>query len=144
MQQKNKTNYALKNSIAYRMIRGANKVNKMLNKKLSSYNIAIEQRATLEIIKFESNDNQTTIANLLGKDKATISRSIDSLEKKGLVKKFGIIGDKRSNSIELTEAGEQVLNDTLDEITSYRESLNKKLTAEELDMFFRIIDKLEL
>ncbi len=137
-------NYALKNSIAYRLIRAANNVNKTLNNKLSPYDIAIEQRATLEIIKFEPHANQTTIANLLGKDKTTISRSLNSLEKKRLVKKSGISGDKRSNKVELTKEGESILEETISEITSYRESLNEKLTQEEIEMFFKIIDKLEL
>ncbi|MGB0990788.1 MAG: MarR family winged helix-turn-helix transcriptional regulator, partial [Halarcobacter sp.] len=116
--------YALKNSIAYRFIRAANSVNKTLNNKLSPYDIAIEQRATLEIIKFEPNVNQTMIANLLGKDKTTISRSLNSLEKKGLISKSEITGDKRSNKVELTKEGEIILDETIDEVTSYRESLN--------------------
>ena len=136
--------YALKNSIAYRFIRAANSVNKTLNNKLSPYDIAIEQRATLEIIKFEPNVNQTMIANLLGKDKTTISRSLNSLEKKGLISKSEITGDKRSNKVELTKKGEDILDKTIDEVTSYRESLNSKLTEEEIESFFKILNKLEL
>lgn len=75
-------NYALKDSIAYRLIRSSNSVVNSLNRILSAYDIAIEQRATLEIIKYEPDVNQTKIANLLGKDKTTISRSLNSLEKK--------------------------------------------------------------
>ena len=137
-------NYALKNSIAYRLIRGANNVNKTLNRELSSYQIAIEQRATLEIIKFEPNANQTTISNLLGKDKTTISRSLDSLEKKGLIKKSDALDDRRSKKVELTPKGESILDETLAKVASYRESLNDKLTKEEIEMFFRVIDKLGL
>ena len=137
-------NYVLKNSIAYRFLRGANNVNKILNKILSPYNIAIEQRATLEIIKFEENVNQTTIANLLGKDKTTISRSLNSLEKKELIRKTEAIGDKRSNNIELTNAGEVILENTFDDVTSFRESLNNKLTKKEIEIFFKILNKLEL
>ena len=137
-------NYALKDSIAYRFIRSANSVNQTLNKKLSPYGIAIEQRATLEIIKFEPNANQTTIANLLGKDKTTVSRSLNSLEKKGLIKKSEVSDDKRSNKVELTKEGESILEDTVKEITSYRESLNSKLTQQEIEVFFKIMDKLEL
>jgi len=136
--------YALKHSIAYRLIKGANNVNIKLNKKLNPYNIAIEQRATLEIIKFESNVNQTTIANLLGKDKTTISRSLNSLEKKGFIKKSETVGDKRSNNIELTHEGEIILDTTLSEVTSFRELLSNRLTKEEHDLFFKIMDKLEL
>ncbi|PLY07769.1 MAG: hypothetical protein C0625_04175 [Arcobacter sp.] len=137
-------NYALKDSIAYRLIRGANSVNKTLNKKLCSYEIAIEQRATLEIIKYEEDVNQTRIATLLGKDTATISRSLDSLEKKGLVSKSEQSGDRRSKKVEITKKGESVLEETLLEVGSYRESLNSKLTQDEIEAFFKIMNKLEL
>lgn len=74
--------YLLKNSMGYQINKTANAINMQLNKILAKYNIAVEQRATLEIIKFENNVNQTMIAQLLGKDKTTISRSLLALEKK--------------------------------------------------------------
>ena len=138
-------NYALKDSIAYQLIKSSNSVIQSLNKKLSTYDIAIEQRATLEIIKFEPNVNQITIAKLLGKDKATISRSLSSLEKKGLIQKEeNAQHDKRSNRFKLTQKGEEILENTLPEVTVYRESLNAQLTQEEHDMFFHILHKLKM
>lgn len=137
--------YALKDSIAYRFMRGANSINQNINKKLHPDDIAIEQRATLEIIKFESNVNQTTIAKFLGKDKTTISRSLNSLEKKGfIVRESDIENDKRSNKIVLTSKGESILEDTFEKVTTFRESLSSKLTKEERDFLFKIFDKLEL
>lgn len=138
-------NYALKDSIAYRLIRSSNKAVNSLNKTLSQYDIATEQRVTLEIIKHEPEVNQTKIAKLLGKDKATISRSLNSLEKKELItKKSDTEKDKRSNKIELTKKGEEILEKTLADVTAYRESLNSKLSIQEQKMFFEILDKLEL
>lgn len=137
-------NFTLKNSIAYRFIRGANSINKTINTKLKPFDIAIEQRVTLEIIKFKTNVNQTSIASLLGKDKTTVSRSLNSLEKKGLIKRTETLGDKRSNNIELTYEGEEILENTISEVESFRESLNQKLNKEEIKAFFKIIDKLEL
>lgn len=136
--------YALKDSIPYRITRAANKVNKTINKKLSHYNIAIEQRATLEMIKFEEDLNQMKIANLLNKDKTTISRSLNSLEKKGFITKTEIIDDKRNNKVELTQKGESTLEDTLEYVSAYREFLSSKLSDEEIKIFFKIMDKLEL
>ena len=138
-------NYALKDSIAYRLIRSSNSVVNSLNKRLNPYDLAIEQRATLEIIKFEPNVNQTKIAKLLGKDKTTISRSLNSLEKKELIVKINDKeNDKRSNKIKLTKKGEEILEQTLDDVTTFREALNSKLSEEEHKMFFEILDKLEL
>jgi len=137
--------YALKDSIAYRFIRGANSINQNLNKVLHPESIAIEQRATLEIIKFEPNVNQTTIAKLLGKDKTTISRSLNSLEKKGfIIRVADVDNDKRSNKIVLTPKGEAILENTFDKVTAFREKLNEKLTKKEHDLLFEILDKLEL
>lgn len=138
-------NYALKDSIAYHLLRSANAVSQRLNKELSSYDIAIEQRATLEIIKHEDNVNQTTIAKLLGKDKATISRSLSSLEKKELIyKEQSAQSDKRSNRFKLTDKGEEILEKTLPVVKAYRESLNTQLSAEEHKIFFDILQKIKL
>lgn len=137
--------YALKDSIAYRLIRSSNSVVQSLNKKLQPFDIAIEQRATLEIIKFEPDVNQTKIAELLGKDKGTISRSLNSLEKKELIIRVNDTdNDKRSNKIFLTKKGEEILEQTFPEVTTFRESLNSKISNQELENFFKILDKLEL
>lgn len=138
-------NYALKDSIAYRLIRSSNSVVNSLNKELLAYSIAIEQRTTLEIIKHEPNVNQTKIAQLLGKDKTTISRSLNSLEKKELItRKSDIKNDKRSNRIKLTKKGEKILDETLSHVTGFREKLNERISKEEYELFFKILDKLEL
>ncbi|WP_417334321.1 MarR family winged helix-turn-helix transcriptional regulator [Halarcobacter sp.] len=138
-------NYALKDSIAYRLIRSSNSVVNSLNKILSAYDIAIEQRATLEIIKYEPNVNQTKIAQLLGKDKTTISRSLNSLEKKELItRESDTQNDKRSNKIKLTKKGERILEETLPYVNDFREGLNSKISEKEHKLFFEILDKLEL
>ena len=136
--------YSLKNSIAYRITRAANNIHKTINNKLSPFGIAIEQRATLEMIKFEENVNQTTISNLLSKDKTTISRSLNSLEKKGLISKSETLDDKRNKKVALTQKGESILEETTPHISHFRESLASKLTDEEIKMFFKIMDKLGL
>ncbi len=136
--------YSLKNSIAYRITRAANNIHKTINKKLSPYGIAIEQRATLEMIKFEENVNQTTISNLLSKDKTTISRSLNSLEKKGLITKTETVDDKRNKKVALSQKGESILEETIPHVSHFRESLSSKLTDEEIKMFFKIMDKLGL
>lgn len=136
--------YKLKNSIAYRITRAANKIHRTINKKLSPFDVAIEQRATLEMIKFEENINQITIANLLNKDKTTISRSLMVLEKKGLLTKTETIDDKRSNKVELTQKGEYILEESKEVVSKYRESFVSKLSKEEIEVFFKIMDKLDL
>ena len=89
--------YELEKSIGFKINQTANKLNNKFNLLLQTYDIAPEQRATLEIIKYEKDVNQTKIAQILGKDKTTISRTLATLEKKGFISKIQI--DKRTNQI---------------------------------------------
>ena len=78
--------YELERSIGFKINQTANKINNKYTKMLQPFNIAPEQRAALEIIKYESDVNQTKIATILGKDKTTISRTLNTLETKGFIK----------------------------------------------------------
>ena len=89
--------YDLESSIGFKINQTANKINNKFNTVLQKYDIAPEQRAALEIIKYEKEVNQTKIANILAKDKTTISRTLASLEKKGFILKKQI--NKRTNLI---------------------------------------------
>lgn len=134
--------YILKDSIGYRINKVANNINKELNQILSKYDIAVEQRATLEMIKFEENVSQTMIAQLLGKDKTTISRSLNSLEKKGLIIKSEIQNDKRVNVIKLTPKGENILEQSQNDINTYRKKIHASLQTHETLFLFNCLDKI--
>lgn len=135
-------NYALRKSIGYSLSRCANTINQDLNKILLPFGIAIEQRATLEIIKFETDVTQTIIANILGKDKTTICRTLNALEKKGFITRNDSHNDKRSKTIQLTSEGEEILQQTHTTISAFRQQLNDKLSPEELASLFNSLDKL--
>lgn len=135
--------YILKNAIGYRINKVANNMNTQLNKMLAKYDIAVEQRATLEIIKFEKDVKQTTIAQLLGKDKTTISRSLNVLEKKGLIFKDEIQNDKRIKVIKLTPKGEEVLEMTQESMNQFREKLHTSLQTHEILFLFNTLDKID-
>lgn len=74
--------YGLEQSLGFKISKISNKINNKFNKLLQKYDIALEQRATIEIIKYRKDVNQTEIAAILEKDKTTISRTLASLEKK--------------------------------------------------------------
>lgn len=135
--------YILKDAIGYRINKVANNINTQLNKILAKYDIAVEQRATLEIIKFEKDVKQATIAQLLGKDKTTISRSLNVLEKKGLIFKDEIQNDKRIKVIKLTHKGEEVLEGTQKSMNMFREKLHTSLQTHEILFLFNTLDKID-
>ena len=134
--------YELEKSLGFRINRTANKINNKYNQILQAFDIAPEQRATLEIIKYESEVNQTKIANILGKDKTTISRTLNTLENKNLITKSQI--DKRTNLIQLTQKGEEILNESFSSVKNFRTNLTSKLNEEELKQLFSLLEKVIL
>ena len=131
--------YELEKSIGFKINQTANKLNNKYNQLLQEYDIAPEQRATLEIIKYEADVNQTKIANILGKDKTTISRTLNTLEKKGFITKSQ--KDKRTNLIEITLKGENILNNSSTKVNSFRKNLISKLNDDEVVNLILLLEK---
>ena len=131
--------YELEKSIGFKINQTANKLNNKYNQLLQEYDIAPEQRATLEIIKYETDVNQTKIANISGKDKTTISRTLNTLEKKGFITKSQ--KDKRTNLIEITLKGEDILNNSSTKVNSFRKNLISKLNDDEVTNLILLLEK---
>ena len=130
--------YDLEESIGFKINQTANKFNHLLQ----NYNIAPEQRATLEIIKYEADVNQTKIASILAKDKTTISRTLATLEKKGFIEKEQI--DKRTNIIKLTFEGEKILENSNHCIQEFRKDLFSNLNMEEANKLIELLEKVSI
>ncbi|MDD2290908.1 MAG: MarR family winged helix-turn-helix transcriptional regulator [Aliarcobacter sp.] len=134
--------YELEKSLGFKINQTANKLNNKYNQLLQSFDIAPEQRATLEIIKYEADVNQTKIANILGKDKTTISRTLNTLENKNLITKSQI--DKRTNLIQLTQKGEDILNNSFSSVKDFRKKLTSNLSEEEINQLVSLLEKVAL
>lgn len=134
--------YELEKSIGFKINQTANKLNNKYHQLLQSFDIAPEQRATLEIIKYEADVNQTKIANILGKDKTTISRTLNTLENKNLITKSQI--DKRTNLIQLTQKGEDILNDSFSSVKEFRKRLTSNLSENETNQLISLLEKVAL
>ena len=134
--------YELERSIGFKINQTANKINNKYNQILQAFDIAPEQRATLEIIKYEKDVNQTKIATILGKDKTTISRTLNTLEKKGFITKSQ--KDKRTNLIVITPKGEDILNNSFTKVNSFRKNLISKLNDDEVTNLILLLEKVAL
>lgn len=131
----------LNNSILFRVNHTANLLNSSFNQTLQPFDIAIEQRITLEYIKNKNSVNQTKIAKVLAKDKTTISRTLRTLESKGYIKRDERTTDKRTNLIKLTALGEEVLQRSSLSVKSFRNRLSSNLSKEERLQLFKLLDK---
>ena len=131
--------YELEKSLGFKINQTANRLNNSYSLLLQSFDIAPEQRATLEIIKYETDVNQTKIAQILGKDKTTISRTLNTLEKKGFILKSQI--NKRTNLIELSSKGEEILEKSSFLVKEFRKKLASNLNENEINQLFSLLEK---
>lgn len=134
----------LNNSLCFRINKVANQLNTKFNHILQKYDIAIEQRVTLEIIKKENDVTLTKVSNILQKDKTTMSRTISTLSKKGYINRTIKKDDKRVTILSLTRKGEETLAKSKVDVNNFRTLLLKKLNENEVKELFNLLDKINI
>lgn len=67
--------------------------------------LTVEQWVLLKLVDQYESKTQSEIAILAQRDPAAITRSLDLLEKKGLIKRSGVKGNKRQKNVLLTKEG---------------------------------------
>ncbi|MCJ7765985.1 MAG: MarR family transcriptional regulator [Thiovulaceae bacterium] len=132
--------YELRNSLGFRISLVANRVHAMFTRGIEPYGIAPEQFAAMKIISEDSETNQSKIAEMLGKGKPTVSRTLDVLEKKGLVSRGELETDRRAKRIRLTDEGEAVLHAVIPCAKAFNDAIRERLEPQEIESFFKVLE----
>ena len=128
------------NSLGFALTTTLNILRKKFNNEIKKFNLSSEQFAILKLI--ENNKlTPTEIANILNRDKANITRIVNSLEKKGFIKKEKI--NEKSFYVVITEIG-------LDRVSKAEKiaiKLNKKIktiiTEKEFQFLLETLNKIK-
>jgi len=102
----------------------ARRLQKKLNVK--GLNITIEQWSVLYHLWKQDGLSQQELCNATFRDKPSITRLVDNLEKLGLVKRVPSETDRRINRIYLTKQAQKIQEQTME---LAEETLNEALTA---------------
>ena len=81
---------------------------------------------------------QKDMADLIGKDKSTILRLIDSLESKELVRRVSDTKDRRKNYLMVTKKGEELIKQYENIFSAIFEELQQGLNESELNIFYKV------
>lgn len=110
----------------------------------SGYSLQLEQLPILFTIYFSGNDllSQQEIANLLHKDKSGIQRSLRTLERDGYLRVVAHEVDRRKNLIQLTPAGQSVVEKVIETTEIIDKQVTSQLTADELNSFLSTLRKI--
>lgn len=85
---------------------------------------------------------QQKIADILMKDKNSVTKLIDAMEKKNLVVRLPDPDDRRSNLIALTDIAKSMKDDVTDVATKAVNSIIKNIPQEDVKLFVTVLIKM--
>lgn len=106
-------------------------------------NVTPEQYLVLDILWEKQSLSQQNIADLIQKDKNSVTKIIDSLEKKNLVNRVVDQRDRRINKIELTQEGLALEKITTEVAINFMNDTIKGIDNQNLDKFVEVMRRLK-
>ena len=106
-------------------------------------NITPEQYLVLDILWEKQSLSQQNIADIIQKDKNSVTKIIDSLEKKNLVIRVVDKNDRRINKIELTEEGSALEKITTEVAINFMNDVVKNIDTKDLDTFVNVMRQIK-
>ena len=83
------------------------------------------------------------VGELSSLDKVNMSRAIERLEKSGRLERRIVAKDRRSYSLHLTEAGQEILDKIIPLAQEYEASLLSEFSTEEIEVLDKFLGKLD-
>ena len=106
-------------------------------------NITPEQYLVLDILWEKQSLSQQNIADIIQKDKNSVTKIIDSLEKKNLVRRVTDKNDRRINKIELTDEAFALEKITTEVAINFMNDVVKDIDTKDLDTFVNVMRQLK-
>ncbi len=122
-----------------------NKLHRLMKQRYAAeanIKLTVEEFILLTMIRAKTDQILQNIAIATGKNKSVVMRMIDSLEKKGLVKRTVNPEDRRENLLSTTDMGEQVVAEyhKIEKKLSYE--LLKGIPDEKVEAFFEVVEEI--
>lgn len=105
-------------------------------------NMTPEQYLVMDILWDEQSISQQKIADIIKKDKNSVTKFIDSLEKNNLVLRTLDKNDRRINKIELTEQGLALKNEATEVAIKFMNDTIKGISEKDLDNFVKVLQQI--
>ncbi|MGN0033100.1 MAG: MarR family winged helix-turn-helix transcriptional regulator [Candidatus Limimorpha sp.] len=109
----------------------------------NNINMTPEQYLVMDILWDEQSLSQQRIADIIQKDKNSVTKFIDSLEKKNLVFRTVDDNDRRINKIELTEEGRLLKEPSTEVAIKFMNDTIAGIKEEDLDTFVRVLQQIK-
>ena len=132
----------LKNTIGYQMISLIERMLDVTKAEFQKIGITNEDYISLHYVYENPGIKQSELAKMNRKDQNVISKRIDKLEQKDLVKRVRSDNERRAFSLYVTESGNKIIQDYWQVFLKGESTVLEKLTEEEQMTLKRIFKKL--
>lgn len=132
----------LHDSIGYLVHRTDVKMTNYFIRRIKPYGITPEQLNIISVLNSQRGTTQKELAETIDKNQTTVVRMIQSMERKGIVKKVFNDQDRRSHELYLTEKGEELKKTILPVVIDAHNFVTSHLSKEEIQQLKWLLNKL--
>ncbi|WP_206916688.1 MarR family winged helix-turn-helix transcriptional regulator [Alicyclobacillus suci] len=135
-------NRLIAQSLSYRLATASRFLINRLNRNFKENDLSITYEQFRIMIRLWKEDGLTQgqIAALTGKDEPSVSRLINNMIKRNLIKRLPHPEDRRTNLIFLTEEGKNIQHDLYVQYRKTTEEALQGVSASELDTCLKVLD----
>ncbi len=109
----------------------------------SDFGITIDQWVLLKIIEESGKLSQKELAAKSSRDPASITRTLDLLQKKGFINREPTENDRRQYAIVLTIEGAQFISKHMKTVLEHRKKSVEGLTKTEIDTLMSLLKRIQ-
>ena len=108
----------------------------------AGFKITMEQLVVLEILLTNGDMNMTELSKTVWKQNANITRIVDKLEKRLLVIRRAVEGDRRANLVCITDKGKELFKNIIPVVIGTYKDAISCITKEEEVITLNVLDKI--
>ena len=108
----------------------------------SGYKITMEQLVVLEILLNNGDMNMTVLSKTVWKQNANITRIVDKLEKRQLVIRKDVEGDRRAHLVSITDEGKELFKNVIPIIIDVYTDITSDISEKEKITTLRVLNKI--
>lgn len=134
----------LKDMLVPSTVRTSKYVEMLIEKRLTQENLDLTMKQFILLMKVSEKDcSQAELALITGRDKGSLTRLIQSLERKKFITRNNSIEDKRVNIVKTSVSGLEILEEAKKIVFNTFNELTEKLTKKEEELFIKTIHKIQ-
>lgn len=134
--------YVIDETIGWKIYKARCLTKNRLQQKLKAFEITSEQWSILSMVYLKEGCNQKELGEKLLKDRAALTRILDILERKELLKRETSNNDRREYLVYITEKGRELYSDVLPVVTNNSEEISSIFTGDEEKQLRYLLNKL--